>query len=62
MFKNFADNDFRPRTGGSLIDRGIELSSVSAVDLLGKPRTQFKAIDIGCYECQRLPGLAILIK
>ena len=63
IFKNLQKGDYRPVPGGATVDAGTgTLAFPAEVDLLGSARIMFKAIDIGCYECQRLPGLAILIK
>ncbi len=62
MFKNFAAGDFRPLPGGILYNKGTVPSVVSSADLAGNPRVAFGKIDIGCYECQRKPGFALVIR
>ena len=62
MFKDFAGGNYRPRTGGALIDRGMKTSIVEGTDLLGKPRVKFDGIDIGCYESQYRLGLTITLR
>ena len=60
FFKNFANGDFRPRTGGKLYNKGATPSISTSVDLLGNPRAFGGTIDIGCYESQVLPGVMML--
>jgi len=64
MFVDFASGDFSPLVRGLLYDKGTTtgLAVLPAVDLAGKPRVFNKAIDIGCYESQLKPGLAILLR
>ena len=62
MFKNFASADYRPRTGGALIDHGKAFANAEETDLAGNPRVFGKAIDVGCYECQRNAGLVVLVQ
>lgn len=62
IFKDYAKGDLTPLPGGVLNNKGLDPTVVFGCDLAGNPRVFGKAIDIGCYECQRLPGLAILIK
>ena len=62
MFENFAAGDFVPKVGGLLYNKGTNPSVLPAVDLAGNPRVFGRAIDIGCYECQRKFGFSVLIK
>ena len=63
LFKNFAAGDYRPKTGGALVNMGTAaLTQNPAVDLLGKPRVAFETVDVGCYEAQQKLGLAIEIR
>lgn len=62
MFKNFANGDYSPKPKGALFDVGTTPSVSAAVDLTGKPRVMFGAIDIGCYECQRKLGFSVSIR
>lgn len=45
------------RNGG---DKATPL--MSTVDLDGNPRVVSKIVDLGCYECQRIPGLTVIVK
>jgi hypothetical protein len=47
---------------GLLYNKGNTPSVLPAVDLAGNPRVFGRAIDIGCYECQRKFGFSVLIK
>ena len=63
LFKNFAAGDYRPKTGGALVNMGTAaLTQNPTVDLLGKPRVAFETVDVGCYEAQQKLGLAIEIR
>ena len=64
IFRNFANGDYTLRPTSPACNKGTTTGLVlrPAVDLLGNPREFGKAIDIGCYECQSLPGLAITVK
>ena len=46
---------------GLLYNKGNSPSILPAVDLAGKPRVFGRAIDIGCYECQRKPGASLIV-
>nr|MCR5838408.1 hypothetical protein [Kiritimatiellia bacterium] len=59
----FASGDYRPASGGLLVDTGAEVQGfASLVDLGGNPRVVGKHIDVGCYECQSVPGLMIFVR
>ncbi len=60
FFKDFANGDFRPRTGGKLYNKGATPSISTSVDLLGNPRAFGRTIDIGCYESQVRPGVIMI--
>ena len=42
--------------------RGSRLSDAPAVDLAGNPRVVGRRVDIGCYQCQKMPGLMIRMR
>lgn len=52
QFSNVAADDFQLQQGSPCIDAGRNLSSVVARDLLGIPRPQGSALDLGAYEYQ----------
>ena len=63
LFKNFANGDYRPKTGGALVDKGTTtLSLLPSVDLAGNVRQKFRGIDVGCYECERKLGFSVVIR
>ncbi|MBQ6137837.1 MAG: PKD domain-containing protein, partial [Kiritimatiellae bacterium] len=62
MFKNPAKGDYRPMPKGALFDVGTTPSVSAAVDLAGKPRVMFAGIDVGCFECQRKLGFAVVVR
>lgn len=63
VFKDFAGGDFSIRPGCSAYNKGTDnLALAPSVDLAGNPRMFGKSIDIGCYECQRKPGFALVVR
>ena len=64
IFMDFASGDFMIGTQSAARNKGTAsgLALTPSVDLLGKPRVFGKAIDIGCYECQRRPGGFFLVR
>jgi parallel beta-helix repeat protein len=53
LFAGAAMNDFHPRAGSPLVDRGAASfagKAASDADLEARPRPQGAAVDIGCYE------------
>jgi len=62
LFKDFAKGDFAIKPGCAAYDAGTSsLTLRPSVDLAGNPRVYGKAIDVGCYECQRKPGFSVVI-
>ena len=61
MFRDFANGDYRPKSGGSLCNAGASYEGVSSLDLAGKLRLVGSAVDIGCYEAQ-MAGLSVLVR
>ena len=51
-FKNYANGDYTPASGGSLYNKGINYDGMASVDLAGNPRKIGSKIDIGCYEAR----------
>ena len=64
IFKNFARGDFKIKPGCAAYNNGTTsgLTLLPSVDIAGNPRVAFDKIDIGCYECQRKPGFAIVVR
>lgn len=64
VFKSYANGDFTLNTSGAAVNRGTTsgLMLLPSVDLAGNPREFGRAIDIGCYECQVRPGLAVIVR
>ncbi len=60
-FKNPAKGDFRLRSLSPCRDAGSGLPA-STVDLLGNPRVNGKAIDIGCYEAQETSATTLMLR
>jgi hypothetical protein len=60
FFKDYANADYTPKTGGPLVNKGVDYEGMAAIDLAGKPRKAGKRIDIGCYESQSTPMLIIV--
>ena len=63
VFEDFAGRYFVPSMFGAAYNKGTTsgLALIPAVDLAGNPRVFGKGIDIGCYECQKKPGVAIVV-
>ncbi|MBO4709066.1 MAG: DUF2341 domain-containing protein [Kiritimatiellae bacterium] len=62
LFTDYANSDYTPKMGGLLVNAGVEYEGLAATDLAGKPRKVGKAVDIGCYECQKTPGFFVLVR
>ena len=63
-FVNEAEGDFRLRIASSCRDAGVATNWQPGIgDLDGNPRVFHKGkIDIGCYECQEVMGLQMLVR
>ncbi|MCQ2391851.1 MAG: PKD domain-containing protein, partial [Kiritimatiellae bacterium] len=64
IFRNYAAGDFTLLASGPAANAGSAegLALSPAVDLAGNPREFGKAIDVGCFECQRNAGCTIIIR
>ena len=59
-FRDFAHQDYRPRPGSALLNRGLTNELADGTDL-GGDRRKFGAQDIGCYEFARA-GFALTFR
>lgn len=50
FFKKYEEGDYRPKTGGVLVNKGQSYEPMAARDLGGNRRLIGSKIDIGCYE------------
>ena len=51
FFRDYARGDYRPRSGGPLVNAGANYEPMAGVDLSGvQPRRIGSRVDIGCYE------------
>ena len=50
FFKKYEEGDYRPKTGGVLVNKGQSYEPLPAKDLGGNKRLIGSKIDIGCYE------------
>ena len=50
FFKDYANGDCTPKTGGPLVGKGANYECMASVDLAGNKRLVGSRIDIGCYE------------
>ena len=62
FYENPAAGKYRPLWGGPLVNAGTAVALSASTDLDGNPRILKDIIDIGCYECQPLKGLSILLR
>ena len=68
LFKDFARGDFTLKPGCAACNAGTttDLALMPSVDLAGNPRifdsTGKARIDMGCYECQKKLGFAIIVR
>ena len=64
IFRDFAKGNFTVKPGGAAYNNGTTsgLALLPSVDLAGNPRVVFDKMDIGCYECQRKPGFAVIVR
>ena len=61
FFKDYANGDYTPKTGGPLVGKGANYEGMAAVDLAGNPRKVGSKIDIGCYEA-RSSALIMIVR
>jgi hypothetical protein len=50
FFKDYANGDYTPKTGGPLVGKGANYEGMASVDLAGRARLVGRKVDIGCYE------------
>ena len=50
FFKDYANGDYTPKTGGPLVNKGTNYVGMASVDLAGRARRVGANVDIGCYE------------
>ena len=50
FFKDYANGDYTPTTGGPLVNKGVNYEGMAAIDLAGQRRLLGSRVDIGCYE------------
>ena len=60
FFKDYANGDYAPKTGGPLVGKGANYEGMASVDLAGKKRLNGSKIDIGCYEATSTPLMIIV--
>lgn len=61
FFKDYANGDYTPASGGPLYNAGANYEGMASVDLAGNPRKIGSKIDIGCYEA-RSSSLVLVIR
>lgn len=64
VFRDFAKGDFRIGPTSPAYNAGTltGLTLLPSVDLAGSARVAFGKIDVGCYECPRKPGFAVVVR
>ena len=61
FFKDYANGDYTPMSGGPLVGKGSNYEGMAAVDLAGNPRKIGSKVDIGCYEA-RSSAFTIIVR
>jgi hypothetical protein len=61
FFKDYANGDYTPASGGPLVGKGANYEGMASVDLAGNKRLVGSRIDIGCYEA-RSSALVIIVR
>ena len=62
FFEDYANGGYTPGVFSPLANTGVEYEGMASVDLAGNPRNFGKGVDIGCYECQKVPGFFIFVR
>ena len=66
IFKNFAEGDYRLKTGSPAVNTGPRVGSddvaTAGVDLDGNPRIYGFRVDNGCYELQHAGGTLLIVR
>ena len=60
FFKDYANGDYTPASGGPLYNAGTNYEGMASVDLAGKQRLNGSKIDIGCYEAMSTPMIILV--
>ena len=60
FFKDYANGDYTPKTGGPLVNKGVNYEGMASVDLAGNPRKVGSKVDIGCYEASSAAFIIIV--
>ena len=60
FFKDYANGDYTPASGGPLYNAGANYEGMASVDLAGNPRKVGSKIDIGCYEASSAAFIIIV--
>ena len=61
FFKDYANGDYTPASGGPLVGKGANYEGMASVDLAGNKRLVGSRIDIGCYEA-RSSALIMIVR
>ena len=60
FFKDYANGDYTPASGGPLYNAGANYEGMASVDLAGNPRKVGSKVDIGCYEASSAAFIIIV--
>ena len=60
FFKDYANGDYTPKTGGPLVNKGANYEGMASIDLAGKARLVGRKVDIGCYEASSAAFIIIV--
>ena len=61
LFRDCERGDWRPKSGGALVNSGENYAGMPATDLAGKNRRVGARVDIGCYEAAAA-GLTLVVR
>ena len=60
FFKDYANGDYTPKTGGPLVNKGANYEGMASADLAGRARRVGAKVDIGCYEASSAAFIIIV--
>lgn len=62
FFNDYANGDYTLNPTSLLVNAGINYDGMASFDISGNRRKVGKLIDIGCYECQKVNGIFVIVR